>query len=46
MNDLCSGNVPCVVVFCSTKGRVVCAGIDKGRVIFVGASRCVLPMVA
>ena len=46
MNDLCSGNVPCVVVFGSSECGVVCAGVDKGRVVFVGPSGCVLPMVA
>ena len=46
MDDLGSGYVPCVVVFCSAEGRIVCAGVNKGRVICVGASGCVLPMVA
>ena len=35
MDDLGSGNVPCVLVFGTTGGRVVCAGVDKGKVILV-----------
>ena len=42
---LCSGNVPCVVVIFTAEGRIVCAGIDKGRVICVGASGSVLSVV-
>ena len=45
MDDLGSGDVPCVMVFCSAEGRIVCAGVDKGRVIFVGTSGGVLPVV-
>ena len=45
MDDLCSGNIPCVVMFCSAEGRIICAGVDKGRVVCVAASGCVLSMI-
>ena len=45
MDDLGSGYVSCVVVFCSAEGRIVCAGVVKGRVICLGASRSVLSVV-
>ena len=46
MDDLGSGYVSCVVVFCSAEGRIVCAGVVKGRVIcFVCGNFVVLAYV-